>query len=182
MSRQQVCMLDLHVFKGSRFERSGILDIKLYLKPSAQGCPLASDSYHPPNLHFAWPTARFSHFDTVSTSRAYALMAKTAFFEKLAVRQPGHSCLPFLASLFGKASEHTSKAHHASSNDGGCSWLVLPYFRGYLSLTQRLRAVHKTFTKHGFEHLIPRISWALHGSNLLQVTLRDTSDKLKLSD
>ena len=175
-------MLDLHVFKGSRFDRSSILDIKLYQKPSAQGCPLASDSYHPPYLHFAWPTARSSHFDTACTSRAYALRAKIVFFEKLATRQPGHICLLFLASLFGNTPGHVSRIPHAESgNDGGCSWLVLPYFRDFIGLTKELGSIRDSFSKHGFGHLIPRISWALHGRNLLQVLLRDTSDKLKLS-
>jgi hypothetical protein len=47
ISREEIVVLDLTVFKGSKFHQTGVLDIRHYRKETALGMHLARTSYHP---------------------------------------------------------------------------------------------------------------------------------------
>ena len=53
-SETQITYLDLTIFKGSRFRESGILDTKVYIKPTETYQYLEKSSAHPPHVFNAF--------------------------------------------------------------------------------------------------------------------------------
>lgn len=168
-------MFDLSVFKGIRFARAGILDIEMFTNKSAQGCPLSSLSLHPLSIHYAWPLARFQHFYRVCSSSSLARTAKPEFFTKLTYRHPTYCCLASLASVIDGTKLCTSRPRTRSEG----SWLVLPYSPHLLGLKRELETLHAKFIPLNYALIIPRISWAFSGRNLLQHVQHDMGSTLK---
>ena len=72
-------MLDLVVFKGSRWQITGLLDFCSYTKPSSQGMPLATNSGHPNHVHRNWPLAQLHRLERNCSNKRDAVHFKTSF-------------------------------------------------------------------------------------------------------
>ena len=59
-------MLDLFVWKGLRFDASGALDFRPYIKPTARHIPLINSSRHLPSIHTGWPKAEIMRMHRLS--------------------------------------------------------------------------------------------------------------------
>ena len=55
VSSECIVNLDLRIFRGPRFIRTGLLDFSGYVKPSSIWRPLAPWSCHTDNIHQMWP-------------------------------------------------------------------------------------------------------------------------------
>ena len=80
-STKGVSFLDMEVFKGPRFERLGILDLRPIVKNN--GRFLNPQSAHPPSLHLAWPRAYLQRLWGRSTDLADYERAKRLFCQRL---------------------------------------------------------------------------------------------------
>ena len=59
-------MLDCMIFKGDRFEDTGILDSRPFFKPSSKSIPLHQSSAHPAGVH-NWPLTEISRIYNISS-------------------------------------------------------------------------------------------------------------------
>ena len=114
-------MLDTVIYKGTRFQACGRLDVGVHIKAAHQGASLSHRSGHFPKVHTSWPTSRMQHFGRISTSRKDRRIAQHAFLCKIAADCTEHPMLKYLSLV---QSEHSS-VHKPFS--GKSSWLVLPY-------------------------------------------------------
>lgn len=57
LSFRDVSFLDLFIYKGAKFERSGFLDYRLYEKPTKIWVPLSKESAHHSSVHNSWPSS-----------------------------------------------------------------------------------------------------------------------------
>ena len=165
-------MLDLTVFKGPRWLRSGHLDIKPFFKPSQRAPTLSSRSCHPRSVHVSWPLGRFREYELVSTSPHFSLAAKRQFLQKICRHDPSHPAIPSLRSRYATSGAKGSTVN--KSRDG--SWLVLPF---HASLQPLLSLVHnisehwqylaRTYDRFALLQFLPRISWSRGDRSLLQI-------------
>ena len=65
-----VPMLDMYIYKGQRFNASGRLDFRPYIKPTARHLPLTQHSAHAPSIHSYWPIAEISRMWRLSLHRS----------------------------------------------------------------------------------------------------------------
>lgn len=70
ISEQSVCMLDMQIFKGRRFENSGKLDFCPYVKPTARHIPLGGESSHSAGIHMSWPVAEIKRMWALSYNKS----------------------------------------------------------------------------------------------------------------
>jgi hypothetical protein len=116
--------LDLRVFKGSTWSRSGRLDVAMHFKATGLGIPLDDKSCHPPSVH-RWPIARFNTFGSRVTSREFLLAAQRHLISDLARGCPAHACLPSLRASLGYRS--VVAVQHVVPDRPRNSWVVIPF-------------------------------------------------------
>ena len=98
ISRVQIQMLDMVVFKGPRFAAVNKLDAGAHVKRTHQGSSLSHRSGHCPSVHMAWPLSRMQHFARICSSRVETRKAQDAFESKLMLECPEHPILKVLRS------------------------------------------------------------------------------------
>ena len=72
-SLDSVDFLDVTLFKGPRWRRTGILDHKVFVKPTSHWQPLSTSSAHHPMTHRAWPFAMLRRYLDLSSSHSMAM-------------------------------------------------------------------------------------------------------------
>ena len=75
-------MLDVSIFKGPRFVRFGLLDYRLYVKPSSIWKPLNPSSSHAKSVHRSWPLGQVSRLRRRFSCKAEARQAVRDFCER----------------------------------------------------------------------------------------------------
>ncbi len=119
------CMLDLRIFKGNRWRRSGLLDFDPLFKPTSLAVPLAVDSGHPPHVHFSWPFAELNRLARHSSDRNLFLEAKATFLTRFKSHYAPQSLLTALSAYDPFSCRPTQLSKRAGTSD--VLWLVIPY-------------------------------------------------------
>ena len=173
ISSRDFVMLDLHFFKGQRFFRTGLLDIEMHFKKSAQGVPLSDRSCHPGSIHRLWPLARFSCFNKRCSSNMSAIEAKLIFIEKLARHHPEHvSHLSLVEHLRDRRRIFESKAGFSPG-----TWLVIPYHPRLTRMSAILHKVAEQWEASSFKDWQPRVSWKIEHTSLSRAIVKDATKK-----
>ena len=157
-------MLDLELFKASRFKKSGMVDIGIHVKPSSQGKNLCSTSWHMPSVHRSWPNSRLIHFQRCVSDDVQFRSATLALVQKLRISSPGHPSLATLATAYVTGSFSGNGKQRCS--DRKASRLILPYHPCFAKLGRRLSIVVADFLREGFPDLAPSIVFSNGGLNL----------------
>ena len=79
VSRDKVQMLDVDLFKGSRFSSRGVLDYRLFVKASSIWKPLSIESQHALSVHATWPLSEIGRINKLFWSKADAGQAVSVF-------------------------------------------------------------------------------------------------------
>ena len=159
ISKDKIEMLDTVIYKGSRFQACGKLDVGIHVKSTHQGTSLSHRSAHFPKVHTSWPTSRMLDFSKICTNRHDKREAEQAFLRKLSTDCPEH---PMVACL-GLVQTGPS----AIPISGKSSWLVLPYNPCWRNagITKVLSELKFLFAGT-WEQFFPRISWKNGGRHL----------------
>merc|ERR1711957_663068 len=91
-----VDFLDIRLFKGPKWSRTGRLDFTTFRKKTALGIPLSDSSYHPPSVHSGWPSSLYNKINSRCSDRVLAAEAKLSFINEIAAGCPGHVALGHL--------------------------------------------------------------------------------------
>ena len=83
ITEKSICMLDVCLFKGTRWRQSGISDFKHYGKPTSIYVPLSSISAHFAPVHNAWPKSMLKGIMNACNSHALREEASGLFKERL---------------------------------------------------------------------------------------------------
>ena len=168
-------MLDLSIFKGPRWMRSGSLDVKPFVKPSQRAATLLRDSCHPRSVHVSWPLGRFREYEILSTSAHYATAAKKRFLHKLVCHDPSH---PAIRILRNRISSGAQGGRVKESRLG--SWLILPFHASLQPLQKIVHSISshwqylaRTYDRFALLQFAPRISWSKGDRSLMQVLSHD---------
>ena len=86
ISEKSVDFLDLTIFKGPRFSREGILDTKVYHKPTDTMQLLHKESFHPKHTFSGIIKSQVIRYDRLSTNKADFEHSCRQLFEALAPR------------------------------------------------------------------------------------------------
>ena len=81
--RDKLQILDLLFEKGERWQRTGLLDVSVYRKPTSNWVPLSRCSSHPPQVHESWPKGMLNRFYALSTSKSDAKRLSQSFLAEL---------------------------------------------------------------------------------------------------
>jgi len=141
VSKVGVQMLDLHVYKGPRWEKTQILDTSIYFKAGSIATPLCHTSYHPASIHVSWPNERRKHFTRLSTRRVDARKTINEFNEWLRSRCPEHPGLhvakpPQIARRNAKPRTHIVIPFHKCWESAGLNRLLEQISEEYSDLLQ----------------------------------------------
>ena len=148
----------------------------MYAKPSAQGVPLSSESWHQPSIHVSWPISRVLHCKNCCNSLSGFRSATLALFNKIGSSCPAHPVLADLAESIATGS--TRPGNGKSVAEKKCSRIVLPYHPCLRRLNARLATVHASFCVHGWHELVPKVSWCVGGQSVSRLVLADGKKKL----
>ena len=77
--RSEAQMLDLTVFKGIRWRKTGLLDYVCFIKPTSQHIPLSCRSGHAWNAHVSCPISQLTRFERNCSNKSDASNCKEAF-------------------------------------------------------------------------------------------------------
>ena len=167
-STSSVEMLDLTISKGARWSRSGVLDTAVYIKPTANGIPLSSESFHAPSVH-SWPLERIKHFFRISSAIGAAKATSRSFLAKLLKHDPLHP----VAIRAESAIRGSSRACcDFVKRTRPSSWLPLAYSPVWAraGLTHTLNSLHEQLpaSLKGDTIQFPSIgiAWSLGGKHL----------------
>ena len=170
ISETSVDVLDLTVFKGARWVKTGHLDTKPFFKPSHRGAVLGSSSSHPRTVHASWPISRFCTFDSLSSSPHYAVAAKKQFMAHLGRQDPCHPSLPTLQSSLCPV-----RTGRPARRQPG-TWVVLPYHPALLCVQGVVHAIAahwqylaRVYDRKSLGLLSPQISWCRGNKFLTQL-------------
>lgn len=86
IDQYQCDFLDITMFKGRRFERQGILDLKVYFKPTDTHALLHKLSFHPKHTHKGVLKSQIIRFFRICNNNSDFLNACTILFEALKCR------------------------------------------------------------------------------------------------
>ena len=81
-----VQMLDLELYLGDRFKRYGLLDYRLFTKPTEIWIPLSPTSEHSEGTHKAWPKALLQRVGSRCSSSSVAEHERHKLLQKLSRR------------------------------------------------------------------------------------------------
>ena len=76
---EHVSMLDLYIWKGRRFNFSGLLDHRVNKKDTSIWTPLSYTSDHPPQVHRTWPASMLRRHAKTCTTKSHADKTDTDF-------------------------------------------------------------------------------------------------------
>ena len=62
--------LDVEVYRGAGWERTGILDTRVHSKPTSLWIPLGISSFHPASIHTSWPTSQLLRYKRICSSHS----------------------------------------------------------------------------------------------------------------
>lgn len=98
-----VSMLDVQIFKGVGFRKTGFLDFQTHIKPTARHVPLSPFSNHPMHTHRAWPVSeirrvyqtcryprQFEHFRRLKVERFQKFGLAPAAIKRCEAWRPNH--------------------------------------------------------------------------------------------
>ena len=178
ISPSAAVMLDLNLFKGPRFAKSGILDVSMFSKSTAQGISLSCQSWHQPTVHTSWPYSRVAHYFNCCSSRSTFRSAVLALFTKISSSCPDHPCLADLADSIASGSFRSSGVRQQRICKSKVTRIVLPYHPCFRHANSRLRTLHDDFVASGFGDLVPVVSYRNGGIGLDHLILADSKRKL----
>ena len=156
-------MLDVEVYKGARWRRSGRLDYRIHTKHTSQWRPLASSSCHHPSVHASWPSGQIARIRNLCSSNSERALAVRTFVHALAAR--------FEHSHFERGS-HTHSASNVGTRPGSRIKIPFNYVWESANLPQAVYACVKRWAP-----CLPRcaasicnvgVSWKLGGQHLIQ--------------
>ena len=136
ISTSCVEMLDLLLYKGSNFQRGGVIDYCVRIRNSALGVVLSDSSMHPRGVHCTWPVARVSVIRKRCCDGESAKLAVSEFVNKLKASCPSHVSLQYLCAGPGIPRSNPRQKHVSS-------WIVIPH--------------HPLYERGGFSSLIAGI-------------------------
>ena len=183
ISPSSAVMLDLHISKGSQYERTGRLDVGMHFKDTNQGSALSSKSMHLPSTHMSWPQSRVLHYFKCCSCCRLFRSACAKLFHKIRISDVGHPALVAIASCIVHGTPTGNSNMYGNSRDrySKCSRIIVPYHPTWSSLDRVLSSFSDRFVAEGFSEHVPRISWCKAGPNLHNRVLADTREKLNLS-
>ena len=168
ISTTSVDMLDITLSKDRSWISSGLLHISHYVKPTATGKFLSSDSVHPRSTHLGWPLARIPHFKLCNTTKHDYYESCVKFYNKLARDSPGHSALQgFKYRFLGiqpQSQDFALKPH--------CTYIAIPFSRvwrgaGFANFLRSVFADHEPLIeKFTSLPMLANIAWCKAGQNL----------------
>ena len=164
ISKDSAPMLDLRLHKGRRFHKCRVLDISMFVKPSAQGVPLSHTSWHHPTIHRSWPESRCLHFFRCCNDFKSQRLAMVDLLEKLRSSCLGHPSLPNLAASIAHGYRANGKLRTKTTR---VSRIVLPYHPCLRRINARLTEVFQDFVDNDFADLCPQVAWSLGGRSIL---------------
>ena len=112
-------MLDLLIYKGSRYCQHGLLDYKVRIRHTALGISLSDTSCHHSSVHRTWPRVRYNVIRHRCSDPASSRLACSEFSNRLAEHCPSHVALRHLCS------DATSSSFKRPCKFS--SWLILPF-------------------------------------------------------
>ena len=164
VSSHDAIMLDLRLFKGSGWARSGTLDYELHLKESRQWSPLLHSSAHPMSVHMSWPTAQMQRIANRFSDKQAGRIAVLAFQQR------------YLCSTGITIHSAASHLRHSSRSDHSCFLprLILPYhveWAGARVSSIISRVGRSLGLKSGDEShsMLTQVAWKLGGKHLVHV-------------
>ena len=167
-SFSSVEMLDLTISKEARWLRSGVLDTAVYIKPTANGVLLSSESYHAPSVH-SWPLERIKHFFKISSAIGEAKIVSRQFLSRLLKHDPSHPVrVQAESAIRGSDRQATDFVKRARPS----SWLPLSFSSVWAraGFTQTMNTIHEQLTVAQQESSIMfpsvGIAWSLGGKHL----------------
>ena len=167
-------MLDLVIEKGERRRRSGLADIGMHVKSSAQGRLLCVSSWHPPFVHRSWPISRLLHFSRcVSGSRLF-VEASIRLLEKLQISSPFHPGAEDLVHAIVTGTVQSSQRRLKQET----SRIIVPWHPSFPRVSHALRHTGRLFSELGFPELSPGIVYSIGGTSLLRCVQAICKSKL----
>ena len=164
-------MFDLVISKGARYQKHGLLDVGMHIKPSSQGKSLCSSSWHQPSIHRSWPVSRLLHFSRCVTGPREFLDASIRMLDKLVISSPHHPCVEYLCEAIVSGSHRQSGNGERVPSVSGtslCSRIILPWHPCFSKLQRALANTHRLFDEQGFPDLKPVIVCSLGGRSVLR--------------
>ena len=161
-------MLDLTIHKGARWSASGVLDTTVYIKPTARGMFLSSESNHAPSVH-SWPLERIKHFFKISSSVGSAKRVSRSFLARLLKHDPFHP-VRHMAESSVRGLVQTVRC--TSSKKRPATWLPLAFSPVWAQagFSRTLESIHCELTTSQQENSLEfpsfGIAWALGGTHL----------------
>ena len=128
ISSTSVNYLNLNLSKGERWQATGKLDVKPFVKPTKQGIILHSSSMHHPTVHASWPLGQYLDFVRLSDSKRKAKPFQLDFISRLKAYDSTHPSLVNLYLALG--GQQVAKQ---SSLGEKSSWLIIPYHPAWLN-------------------------------------------------
>ena len=108
-------MLDVTLYKGAGWQKTGHLDYRVHVKSTSIYQPLAATSAHPLHVHMNWPRAMIARFRRLCKCKS-DYKRQAAAFESQLIERDGHSRLELRAQK-----PRNPKASHFS-------YVILPHF------------------------------------------------------
>ena len=173
-STHEVNMLDVKIFKGPKWQRTGCLDTSLYTKPTSLNVPLSSSSHHPHNIHKNWPIGRVRKFSDLCATEEDFASAKQKFVSLQRKSSPLHPAIEPVLD-YPWRSDRIHSIFRTPCEE--CSWLFLPFHRllarvGLTSTLKKLWDKWRPILERACligRPLMPRISWSLSGKPHLSI-------------
>jgi len=162
ISHQEVCFLDVCLFKGKRWPITGKLDFKPYRKPTNIATPLNLTSSHPLKVHVSWVKAEAARLGKRASSAYLAEQAVVQFQNRLRLAGRPDSLVHgiYLHRTLNHMFFRTTFLNRAArDNDNGSipvQWMVLPFHRvwacGFIKT-----AVNRFSSNEGYAKLYEQI-------------------------
>ena len=163
--------LDVSVFFGGHWRRTGRMDTEPYRKPSSIWTPLSSGSLHHPTLHNEWPKSMIRRYHAHSTSARAAQAFVSRWIHDFQQQQPLHSFFNVPESERDRSSLRLQDVSSRLSSAGVSEvWLVVPYCPewGSAGLPKAIRdAECVTLSQLRELPFRVRIAWGLGGQHLI---------------
>lgn len=182
VSRSNVDMLDINIFKGPRYASSGRLDFRPIWKKTSLGAPLSFSSVHPSNIHLSWPVSELGRLHRHSSSATLSAQARSVFIERLGKYGVPSFYLDLLRSWSQKRSKGPPKS---CSRDSHRLWIRCPFHRvwarsGVTKVCRDFFALEVAQgTSRRFLGFVPeiRLAWVLPQAPLVQAVARASKSK-----
>ena len=154
MSEYYCEFLDLTIWKGPQFRRSGHLDFCIYRKPTSLAQPLRPSSFHPPGVHAGWPRGLLARAEKLSSSRKLAEKEKQFLLRTFRV--------------YGITISRPKRSQKTAS--GPVKRLVLPYNSTWSNVrwNTTLRELSTAIAIHTNQTIDFGVSWCLGYRHLVE--------------